>query len=83
MRTTLNLPDDLFRTIKVLAAEQNRTLQSVIAELLRRGLAYRPGQDEEVRVELPLVVCTSPSNDVTPEFVDQLLLEQETDDTLR
>lgn len=83
MRTTLNLPDDLFRTIKVMAAQQNRTLQAVIAELLRRGLAYEPPQDEKMRVKLPLVNCAHPSENVTPEFVADLLLEQEIDDSLR
>jgi plasmid stability protein len=83
MRTTLNLPDDLFRTIKVMAAQQNRTLQSVMAELLRRGLAYEPLSEKSERVKLPLVTCAHPAPSVTPEYVADLLLAQETDDSLR
>lgn len=82
MRTTLNLPDDLMRTIKVMAAQQNRTLQVVIAELLRQGLSCQTPENEQTRVKLPLVECVHPNNTVTPEFVAQVLLEQELDDSL-
>ena len=75
MRTTLNLPDDLMRAVKVLAAEQNRTLQAVIAELLRKGLAH-PRQTQKQTVELPLVQCPR-SFELTPDDVADILLEQE------
>jgi hypothetical protein len=39
MKTTLDLPDDLARAVKLRAVEENRKLKDVIADLLRRGLA--------------------------------------------
>ena len=39
MKTTLDLPDELMKTVKLRAVEENRTLTSLIADLLRRGLA--------------------------------------------
>src|SRR5699024_10762471 len=38
MKTTLDLPDELMREVKVQAARSNRRLKDVVAELLERGL---------------------------------------------
>lgn len=70
MKTTLNLPDDLFRTIKIRAAEQNRKLQDVIADLLRRGLAMESSQPKG-KVQFPLIVGGYPG-DLSPERVSEL-----------
>lgn len=39
MRTTLVLPDDVYRGVKRLAADQGRTVTSVVEEALRAALA--------------------------------------------
>ncbi len=39
MKTTLVLPDPLFRRLKQRAAEAGRTLSSLVEELLTKGLA--------------------------------------------
>lgn len=83
MRTTLNLPADLMRAVKIMAAEQNRTMQDVIAELLRKGLAYSPTVGERETVKLPLIACARPSDQVTPEFVADLLNDEEAHGSLR
>jgi plasmid stability protein len=75
MRTTLNLPDELMRAVKILAAQQNRTLQEMITELLRRGLAA-PRPQGEHRVVLPLVDCAK-TGELSPETLSEILLEQE------
>jgi len=41
MRTTLDLPNDLGTEVKIVAAQENRTLKEVISELLRAGLKSR------------------------------------------
>lgn len=85
MKTTLDLPDELMRAIKVRAAQQDRKIKDVIAELLKRGLsqaggvpAASPGQ----RVKLPLVECDRPADpdrEMTPERVAAALLGEEAD----
>lgn len=55
MRTTLELPDDLMRSVKVRAAQTDRTLTEVVTELLRVGLASGGGGTGAGRVQLPLV----------------------------
>lgn len=53
MRTTIDLPDDLARALKVRAAERGETLKEVLTRAVARELAtsQRPG----TRVQLPLV----------------------------
>jgi plasmid stability protein len=81
MKTTLELPDELMRKIKIRAVKENRKLKDAIADLLRRGLSERAaGPTLRRRVELPLVKCAhaaSPEEEMTPERVATVLLDQE------
>ncbi|HEX9885278.1 MAG TPA: type II toxin-antitoxin system VapB family antitoxin [Longimicrobiales bacterium] len=47
MRTTLNLDDELMRTLKRRAAESSRTMTELVEEALREMLARTPGQEPE------------------------------------
>lgn len=38
MKTTVEIPDDLYQRLRVLAAEQNTTFRSLLEEALRRVL---------------------------------------------
>jgi len=42
MKTTLLIPDPLFRRLKRRAMESGDTLSDLVAELLRKGLAENP-----------------------------------------
>ncbi|MBI4204397.1 MAG: hypothetical protein HY527_05165 [Betaproteobacteria bacterium] len=44
MKTTLELPDDLMRRIKLRAVHGNRKLKDEIAQLLMAGMASGPGR---------------------------------------
>jgi plasmid stability protein len=82
MKTTLELPDDLMRTIKMRAASEDRRLKDVIAELLRRGIAAeeRTEMITERRISLPLIRtkrAISPEHEATPERIAELLEEEE------
>ena len=82
MKTTLNLPDDLMRAVKLRAVEEDRTLTETIALLLRIGLAHeQTGTSRRgSRVELPLVRRThtpKPGEELTPERTAEILLEEE------
>ena len=80
MKTTLDLPDDLMRQVKIRAVEENRKLKDTIAALLRRGLAQESGAPTvRKRVKLPLVQCAheaGPGQEMTPERVAEVLLEE-------
>jgi hypothetical protein len=83
MKTTLDLPDDLMRAVKIRAVEENRKLKDTIADLLRRGLIQERDVPATVRrrLKLPLVVCAHEARldeEMTPERVADVLLEEET-----
>ena len=39
MKTTLELPDELMREVKIRAVHEHKKLKEIIAELLRKGIA--------------------------------------------
>lgn len=82
MKTTLDLPDDLMRRVKIRAVNENRRLKDVVADLLRRGLARQLVEPPVVRerVQLPLVHCAheaDPAEEITPARIAEILLEEE------
>lgn len=82
MKTTLDLPDDLMRAVKIRAVNEGRRIKDVMADLIRTGLAQdttSPGVSPR-RVRLPLVECAhpaSPREEMTPERVAEVLLQDE------
>lgn len=82
MKTTLDLPDDLMRAVKIRAVEENRRLKDTIADVLRGGLSQGRGVPAagRRRLKLPLVECAHearPDQEMTPERVAEVLLEEE------
>lgn len=82
MKTTVDLPDELMRAVKVRAAQQGRKLKTVMADLVERGLASEPAAAGEprARVELPLIHNTHearPEEEMTPERVAAALESEE------
>ena len=85
MKTTIELPDELMREIKVRAAREDKRLKDVIAELLRRGMATDDLKRGH-RVSLPLIRtghAASPDEEATPERIHEVLLQQEIDAFLK
>lgn len=81
MKTTVELPDELMRALKVRAATEGRRLKDVMIEVVRRGLnETAQGLSAGSRVQLPLVQCAhpaSPEEEVTPERTAAILFEVE------
>jgi len=78
MKTTIDLPDELMREIKVRAAREDRKLKDVISDLLRRGL--RQAEKPPARVKLPLIISShpaAPGEEMTPDRIAEILIEQE------
>lgn len=80
MKTTLDLPADLVREIKLQAVHDGRKLKDTIAGLLRAGMKARSTRAaaKSARVKLPLVHCHK-TGSLTPEQVAAALLKQETE----
>jgi len=81
MKTTLDLPADLVREMKMRAASEGRKLRDVATEIFRRGLSQPslPSEAPRHRVKLPLIECQAEATEMTPERVAELLLKQEAD----
>jgi hypothetical protein len=62
VRTTLDIPDDLFADATDFAARAGRDLNDVIAEGLRRVVSTAPASvgDSDHRVRLPIIECGEP-----------------------
>ena len=57
MRTTLDLPDDLFRRVKAKAALEGATLKETLARYIESGLRQPPalGHQSSGRSQLPVI----------------------------
>ena len=88
MKTTLDLPDELIRGVKLRAVVQRRTVKDLVAEFIRQGLGMAPlgrakKRPASSRVQigengLPVIRCT-PTAPATRMSVEELLaLEQQT-----
>jgi hypothetical protein len=53
MRTTIDIPDELHRQIKVKSAQEGRSVKELVLEALEAK--YRPKSDKRQRVKLPLI----------------------------
>ena len=84
MKTTMDLPDDLMREVKIRAVNENRKLKDAIADLLRRGLDLETQDRGPVRkrAPIPLVHCSHearPEEEMTPDRVASVLLAEESE----
>jgi hypothetical protein len=61
MRTTLDLPDTLFKHLKARAALEGRSLRDLVIELVERGLNVRDVSDPQQRfMARPLIGAHAP-----------------------
>jgi len=54
MKTTLELPDDLMRRVKLRAVERNQRLKDAVAQLLEAGIAASADAAPPARAPKPL-----------------------------
>lgn len=88
MKTTLDLPDELIREVKLRAVHQRRSVKDLMAEILRQGLGMAPlGGAEKRPVSpmvkigkrgLPVIQCAANAPATRMSTAELLALEQET-----
>lgn len=54
MKTTLELPDELMRRVKLRAVHRNQKLKDAVAQLLEAGIAALPAAEPAVRPPKPV-----------------------------
>jgi plasmid stability protein len=87
MKTTLDLPDELVRAIKLRAVGQGRPMKDLVAEMLRQGLgiaaansAKPPAKGSMVQITasgLPVARCRADAVASKANIADLLQLEQQ------
>jgi len=87
MKTTLDLPDELIREVKLRAVVQGRTVKDLVAEILRQGLGIAPPRQlkkppvgslvEIGESGLPVIRCRSNAPATLMSVGELLKLEQE------
>ncbi len=79
MRTTLELPDDLFQRLKFRASATRQPLRQVVTEAIERGLgaatSARPGGRPPLPVIVPPTGATIPA--LTNEELHEIELREE------
>ncbi|TVQ96991.1 MAG: hypothetical protein EA403_15435 [Spirochaetaceae bacterium] len=78
MRTSIDLPDDLFRSAKALSSLRGVTLKTLITRAVERELESATVQFRPRRVEFPLVRSRRPGSvAVTSNMIADLLEKEE------
>lgn len=81
MRTTLDLPDPLFRELKARSALRGVLLKDFVAEILRAGLAQTAAAQAEARPRSPLPVIRKATGVAHPALsnreIDDLLVAED------
>jgi hypothetical protein len=86
MKTTIDLPAELVRKLKLRAVREGRKLKELAAQLLSDGLAAHRASDAErpativkdKKTGLPVIVGRKkPVRNTTPEELAQVLIDQE------
>ncbi len=75
MKTTIDLPPDLVREMKLLAVNEGKKLKDVAAELLKRGLNSTKNPVRSKPSEDFLLSAKACAPEMTPERVRQILEE--------
>ena len=78
MKTTLELPDDLMREIKIRAAQEGRTIKDLLTELLRRAIGPTTPKKKRILKYKDLPVrrggkAATPETEITPDRVAEIL----------
>jgi hypothetical protein len=74
MRSSIDLPDDLFRKVKAVSSLRGLTLKQFITRAIEHELQGNPLRLDRRRVDLPLVRSNRPGSvRATPEQIAALL----------
>ena len=81
MRTTIDLPDNLYRRVKALAALRGKSLKTFITSALEKEVAAANALEvPKRRVSLPLVKSSKPgSRKISSDTIAEVLAKEDLD----
>ena len=74
MRTTIDIPDETYRELKIKAAREGKPLRDIVLQGIEREL--RPGEAQPTRkkFQVPIIPSTQPGTlHITNEEIDDIL----------
>jgi hypothetical protein len=83
MRTTIDLPEDLYRTLKARAAFSGTTLRALILQLVEQGLRQPQDRGQVNRAEPPPVIVAPRGVAIAPISASELRRIEEEEDLAR
>ena len=74
MRTTIDIPDDIYRELKVKAAQEGTTVRTVMLRGVRSELGQAATRPQQKRFQVPVIRSARPGTlHLTNERIDELL----------
>jgi hypothetical protein len=74
MRTTIDIPDELFRAVKAKAALEGRTLKAIMLEGLQQAVQKPPVRKRKLRkVKFPIIEGNEDGRVVTNDMVQKAI----------
>jgi hypothetical protein len=74
VRTTIDIPDDTYKTIKRLAVEENTTVRQIMLDALQMAIQKRLAQPPPRRMKLPIIRSSRPGTlDIDNEKIYDLI----------
>ena len=74
MRTTLDLPDSIFRQLKSLAAKRGTTLKQVLRSAVEKEIVAAIARTEQRRIKVPILKSKEPGSlNLTNAEIEDLL----------
>jgi hypothetical protein len=74
MRTTIDLPDDLYKNVRTVAIEDDTTLRQMVLDGLALVLEKRAGRAPAKRLKLPLIRSSRPGTlDIDSEKIYEII----------
>lgn len=83
MKTTVEIPDELMKAIKLRALEEGKKLNEIMRELLSSGLQNKEPKLSKPRIGVdergfPVILGgKTPKKELTPADISEILIEQE------
>lgn len=81
-KTTIDLDDDVYRELKIRAAQRNITMREFIQSALRTALAEEDQPKQAKRITFPIIESTDPNHIITSEDVYRIMNELDEEEAL-
>ncbi len=74
MRTTIDIPDETYRKLKVMAALEGQTVREIVLRGIQRELGPTEAQPPRKKFQIPVIPSTRPGTlHLTNEDIDDIL----------